>query len=196
VLDLGGWVGVLDALVGRVAGRFGRSEPRQRVGAYVQGLLAGLERKNGWTLAEHAGAVSPDGMQRLLRIADWDVDGVRDDVRSYVIEHLGDPEAVLILDDTGFLKKGVRSAGVQRQYSGTAGRVENCQVGVFLAYERARACVDRPRALPARDVDSRPGTLPRGRCRGRGGIRDQAAAGNGDARAGNGRAGALRLGYR
>ena len=136
--------------MGRVAGRFGRSEPRQRVGAYVQGLLAGLERKNGWTLAEHAGAVSPDGMQRLLRIADWDVDGVRDDVRSYVIEHLGDPEAVLILDDTGFLKKGVRSAGVQRQYSGTAGRVENCQVGVFLAYAsgHGHALIDRELYLP------------------------------------------------
>ncbi len=136
--------------MGRVAGRFGRSEPRQRVGAYVQGLLAGLERKNGWTLAEHAGAVSPDGMQRLLRIADWDVDGVRDDVRSYVIQHLGDPEAVLILDDTGFLKKGVRSAGVQRQYSGTAGRVENCQVGVFLAYAsgHGHALIDRELYLP------------------------------------------------
>ena len=136
--------------MGRVAGRFGRSEPRQRVGAYVQGLLAGLERKNGWTLAEHAGAVSPDGMQRLLRIADWDIDGVRDDVRSYVIEHLGDPEAVLILDDTGFLKKGVRSAGVQRQYSGTAGRVENCQVGVFLAYAsgHGHALIDRELYLP------------------------------------------------
>ena len=116
----------------------------------MQGLLAGLERKNGWTLAEHAGEVSPDGMQRLLRIADWDVDGVRDDVRSYVIEHLGDPEAVLILDDTGFLKKGVRSAGVQRQYSGTAGRVENCQVGVFLAYAsgHGHALIDRELYLP------------------------------------------------
>jgi hypothetical protein len=108
------------------------------------------ERKNGWTLAEHAGAVSPDGLQRLLRIADWDVDGVRDDVRSYVIEHLGDPEAVLILGDTGFLKKGVRSAGVQRQYSGTAGRVENCQVGVFLAYAGGpgHALIDRELYLP------------------------------------------------
>jgi len=152
---------VLDALVGRVAGRFGRSEPRQRVGAYVQGLLAGLERKNGWTLAEHAGAVSPDGMQRLLRIADWDVDGVRDDVRSYVIEHLGDPEAVLILGDTGFLKKGVRSAGVQRQYSGTAGRVENCQVGVFLAYAsgHGHALIDRELYLPET------WTVDRERCR-------------------------------
>src|SRR5215470_18763240 len=91
----------------RIAGRFARAEPRARVRGYVSGLVAGLERKNGWTLAEHAGDVSPDGMQRLLRRADWDVDGVRDDLRDYVIEHLGDRDGVLILDDTGFLKKGV-----------------------------------------------------------------------------------------
>ena len=140
----------MDALVERVAGRFGRAEPRRRVGAYLQGLLAGLERKNGWTLAEHAGEGSPDGMQRLLRWADWDIDGVRDDVRDYVVEHLGDPAGVLILDDTGFVKKGTRSAGVQRQYSGTAGRTENCQVGVFLAYagSRGHALIDRELYLP------------------------------------------------
>jgi len=124
----------LDRLHERIAGRFGRAEPRARVREYVSGLVAGLERKNGWTLAEWAGEVSPDGMQRLLRRADWDVDGVRDDIRGYVAEELGDPDGVLIADDTGFIKKGTRSAGVQRQYSGTAGRTENCQVGVFLAY--------------------------------------------------------------
>jgi SRSO17 transposase len=91
--------------------------------------VAGLERKNGWTLAEPCGWVSPDGMQRLLRWADWDVDRVRDDVWNYVIGHLGGRDGVLIADDTGFIKKGIRSAGVQRQYSGTAGRTENCQVG-------------------------------------------------------------------
>src|SRR5690348_3988156 len=127
-------VAELDRVHERIAGRFGRAEPRARVRSYVAGLVAGLERKNGWTLAEHAGEVSADGMQRLLRWADWDVDGVRDDVRGYVVEHLADRNAVLIVDDTGFLKKGVRSAGVQRQYSGTAGRIENCQVGTFLAY--------------------------------------------------------------
>src|SRR5215831_730368 len=115
----------LDRLHERIAGRFGRSEPRARVREYVSGLVAGLERKNGWTLAERAGEVSPDGMQRLLRRADWDVDGVRDDVRDYVIEHVGDPQGVLIGDETGFINKGRRSAGVQRQYSGTAGRTEN-----------------------------------------------------------------------
>jgi SRSO17 transposase len=120
-------------------------------------LVAGLERKNGWTLAEHAGEVSPDGMQRLLRCADWDVDGVRDDVRDSVIEHLGDRDGVLIVDETGFLKKGTRSAGVQRQYSGTAGRIENCQVGVFLAYASARghALIDRELYLPQSWTDDR-----------------------------------------
>src|SRR5215471_3604250 len=120
VVDLAG--DELDRLHARIAGRFARAEPRARVRRYVSGLVAGLERKNGWTLAEQAGEVSPDGMQRLLRKADWDVDGVRDDVRDYVVEQLGDEDGVLIADDTGFLKKGIRSAGVQRQYSGTAGR--------------------------------------------------------------------------
>ena len=140
----------LDRLHERIAGRFARAEPRARVREYVSGLVAGLERKNGWTLAERAGEVSPDGMQRLLRRADWDVDGVRDDVRAYVVEHLGDPDGVLIADDTGFLKKGTRSAGVQRQYSGTAGRTENCQVGVFLAYASrfGHALIDRELYLP------------------------------------------------
>src|SRR5882757_4392445 len=95
----------LDELHERIAGRFARSEPRSRVREYVSGLVTGLERKNGWTLAEWAGEVSPDGMQRLLRRADWDVGGVRDDVRAYVVEQLGEPEGVLIADDTGFLKR-------------------------------------------------------------------------------------------
>lgn len=140
----------LEALHERISSRFARSEPRSRVREYVTGLVAGLERKNGWTLAERAGEMSPDGMQRLLRRADWDVDGVRDDVRDYVVERLGDPAGVLIVDDTGFLKKGTRSAGVQRQYSGTAGRVENCQIGVFLAYASAagHALIDRELYLP------------------------------------------------
>jgi SRSO17 transposase len=144
-------VAELDCVHERIAGRFGRSEPRARVREYVSGLVAGLERKNGWTLAERAGEVSPDGMQRLLRRADWDVGGVRDDVRDYVIEHLGHRDGVLIADETGFLKKGTRSAGVQRQYSGTAGRTENCQVGVFLAYASAHghALIDRELYLPA-----------------------------------------------
>ena len=154
-------VAELDLLLERIAGRFARSEPRVRVREYVSGLVAGLERKNGWTLAERAGEVSPDGMQRLLRRADWDVDRVRDDVRAYVIESLGEPDGVLIADDTGFLKKGTRSAGVQRQYSGTAGRTENCQVGTFLAYasSRGHALIDRELYLP------QSWTEDRGRCR-------------------------------
>ncbi len=144
------WAAELDGLCERVGGRFGRAEPRRRVGEYVSGLVAGLDRKNGWTLAERAGERSPDGMQRLLRRADWDVDGVRDDVRAFVVDRLGDPDGVLIVDDTGFLKKGTRSAGVQRQYSGTAGRRENCQVGTFLAYRSrwGHALIDRELYLP------------------------------------------------
>jgi SRSO17 transposase len=143
-------VAELDRVYARIAGRFTRSEPRRRVRQYVSGLVAGLERKNGWTLAERAGEVSPDGMQRLLRQADWDVDGVRDDVRDYVVEHLGERAGVLIVDDTGFLKKGTRSVGVQRQYSGTAGRTENGQIGTFLAYasDAGHALIDRELYLP------------------------------------------------
>jgi SRSO17 transposase len=158
------WASELDGLCGRVGGRFGRAEPRRRVREYVSGLVAGLERKNGWTLAERAGERSPDGMQRLLRRADWDVDGVRDDLRAYVVERLGDRDGVLIVDDTGFLKKGSRSAGVARQYSGTAGRVENCQVGTFLAYRsrHGHALIDRELYLPEA------WTADRDRCRGAG----------------------------
>jgi SRSO17 transposase len=113
-------------------------------------LLAPLAGKNGWTLAEVAGDATPDGMQRLLNAANWDADGVRDDLRGYVVEHLGEPGGVLIVDETGFLKKGVKSAGVQRQYSGTAGRIENCQLGVFLAYAtgKGRTLIDRELYLP------------------------------------------------
>ena len=116
------------------AGRFGRREPRRRALAYLKGLLGSVERKNGWQLAEYAGDATPDGVQRLLATYRWDADGVRDDLREYVVEHLGDPGAVLVVDETGFLKQGNKSVGVQRQYSGTAGKVENCQIGVFLAY--------------------------------------------------------------
>lgn len=148
----------LDAVVELISGRFARVEPRRRVGTYLRGLLAGLERKNGWTLAEHAGAVSPDGMQRLLRTADWDVDGVRDDLRGYVIEHLGDTASgVFVVDETGFIKKGVRSAGVQRQYTGTTGKIDNCQLGVFLAYasSKGRALIDRELYLPTSWTEDR-----------------------------------------
>lgn len=131
--DLQDWVAGLDALFARVAGRFGRVEPRRQARAYLTGLLAPVERKNGWQLAEAAGDATPDRMRRLLVSARWDARDVRADLRTYVTEHLGHRDAVLIVDETGFVKKGTKSAGVQRQYSGTAGRIENCQLGVFLA---------------------------------------------------------------
>ncbi|MGH3401801.1 MAG: IS701 family transposase, partial [Streptosporangiaceae bacterium] len=136
--------------MGRIAGRFGRVEPRRRARALVLGLLSGLRRKNCWTIAELAGDATPDGMQHLLAAARWDADAVRDDLRSYVIEQLGSADAVLVVDETGDVKKGTASAGVQRQYSGTAGRVENCQVAVFLSYAgpAGHALIDRELYLP------------------------------------------------
>src|ERR687884_665386 len=126
-----GWSGELDGLAARIAPRFTRAEPRRRASAYQRGLLAPLGRKNGWQLAEAAGDATPDGVQDFLSRMRWDADAVRDDLRAYVVEQLGDPEAVLVLDETGFVKKGERSAGVQRQYSGTPGRVENWPGGGF-----------------------------------------------------------------
>jgi SRSO17 transposase len=151
------WAAGLEALHARIAARFRRAEPRQRALAYLRGLLSPVERKNGWQLAEQAGDATPDGMQRLLAAADWDADAVRDDLRTYVVEQLGDPAAVLVVDETGFVKKGTKSAGVQRQYSGTAGRVENCQIGVFLVYATARGhtYLDRELYLPQRWTDDR-----------------------------------------
>ena len=148
--QVAGWQESLAALHARIAPRFGRPEVRARVGRYLGGLLAGIERRNGWQVAEQAGERAPDGIQRLLRTARWDVEAVRDDLRDYVVEHLGDPASVLVVDETGFLKKGAKSVGVQRQYSGTAGRIENCQIGVFLAYAspRGTAFLDRALYLP------------------------------------------------
>src|SRR3954447_14610548 len=145
-----GWARGLDELAERLAPRFGRVEPRRRALGYLRGLLAPVGRKNGWQLAEAAGDRTPDGMQDFLSRMRWDADAVRDDLRAYVVEHLGDPGAVLVLDETGFVKKGTRSAGVERQYSGTAGRVENCQVGVVLGYasRHGRALIDRALYLP------------------------------------------------
>jgi len=157
VADVDEWAAGLEVLHARIAPRFARSEPRERVLAYVRGLLAPLEKKNSWTLAEQAGEAIPDGMQRLLADADWDADAVRDDVRDYVVEHLGDRSGVLVVDETGFVKEGIKSAGVGRQYSGTAGRIENCQIGVFLGYAAgtARTFVDRELYLPRSWTDDR-----------------------------------------
>jgi SRSO17 transposase len=149
-VDPARWQAGLEELLGRVAGRFGRVEPRRRARAFVLGLLAELPRKNCWTIAEHAGDASPDGMQHLLARAVWDEDAIRDDVRAYVVEHLGDPGAVLVVDETGDLKKGIQSVGAQRQYTGTAGRIENAQVAVYLLYasDAGHAMIDRELYVP------------------------------------------------
>ena len=133
------WARGLDELAERIAPRFCRIEARQRARSYLGGLLAPLERKNGWHLAEAVGDASPDSVQDFLSRMRWDAEAVRDDLRAYVVEHLGDADAVMALDETGFIKKGEHSVGVQRQYSGTAGRIENCQVGVFSAMPAAMA---------------------------------------------------------
>jgi SRSO17 transposase len=152
----------------RLAPYFERAEPRQRALAYVRGLLSPAERKNSWQVAEVSGDATPYGVQHLLRRALWDPDAVRDELRCYIVQHLGDPEAVLVLDETGFLKKGRHSAGVARQYSGTAGRVENCQIGVFLGYASrlGHALLDRELYLPKEWAEDRE------RCR-RAGIPDE-----------------------
>jgi len=144
------WADELTAVAGRIGRHFARSEPQRRAAGYVRGLLSSTERKNGWQLAEFLGDPTPDGVQHLLARADWDADAVRDDLTRYVAEHLGHPDGVLVVDETGFLKKGDKSVGVARQYSGTAGRIENCQIGVFLGYAapRGRALVDRELYLP------------------------------------------------
>jgi SRSO17 transposase len=145
------WGEALADVQRRIAHRFRRVEVRERAGRYLTGLLARVERKNSWQLAEASGEADPHGVQRLLNGAAWDAEGARDDLRAYVVEHLGDAaRGVLIVDETGFLKKGTRSCGVARQYSGTAGTTANAQVGVFLAYasDRGAAFIDRALYLP------------------------------------------------
>src|SRR5919199_2985210 len=156
VAEVQDWAAGLEEVHARIAGAFARAEPRARVLTYLPGLLGQLERKNGWTLAEAAGETSPDGLQRLLRTADWNADAVRDQLRGYVVERLG-PGGVLIVDETGFIKKGARSAGVGRQYTGTTGKIDNCQIGVFLGYATpaGRALIDRELYLPHAWTDDR-----------------------------------------
>ena len=146
------WGQELERLHARIAPRFVRPEPRRRSLAYLKGIVSSVKRKNGWQLAEHAGEARPDGMQRLLNRAVWDEDLVRDDLRAYVLEQLGDSHAVLVIDETSFRKRGKKSAGVSRQHCGTTGQLENCQVGVFLAYtsRKGHTLVDRELYLPLR----------------------------------------------
>jgi len=134
----------------RIAPRFARYEPLRRAGELMAGMVSGLDRKNCWTIAEHRGSATPDGLQHLLARARWDADAVRDDLRDYVVDAFGDPGAILVVDETGDVKKGTQSVGVQRQYSGTAGRIENSQVAVYLTYAapRGHALIDRALYLP------------------------------------------------
>jgi SRSO17 transposase len=160
VVEADRWSAELESVFARVAGRFSRADLRWRMRDYVRALLGPVGRKNGWQLAEYAGHRTPDGFQHLLNGARWDADALRDDVRSYVVEQLG-PAGVLIVDDTGFIKKGTTSAGVARQYTGTSGKIDNCQIGVFAAYAttRGRALLDRELYLP------KSWTKDRARCR-------------------------------
>lgn len=139
------WGQELENLFLRAGACFTRVEPRRLMRDYVRGLLGPVGRKNGWQLAEYAGHATPDGLQHLLSHSRWDADHLRNELQTYAADQLGTPDGVLIIDNTGFIKKGTTSAGVRRQYSGTAGRTENCQIGVFAAYAttRGHALIDR-----------------------------------------------------
>ncbi len=155
--DVWKWGQELERLHARIAPHFARPEPHLRALAYLKGIVSSIKRKNGWQLAEHAGEARPDGMQRLLNSAVWDADLVRDDLRAYVLERLGDPQAVLVIDETSFRKRGKMSAGVGKQHCGTTGHLENCQVGVFLSYvsHLGHTLVDRELYLPLRWIKDR-----------------------------------------
>lgn len=160
-VDVRKWGQELERLHAHIAPRFARPEPRRRALAYLQGIVSSIQRKNGWQLAEHAGETRPDGMHRLLNSASWDANLVRDDLRDSILEQLGDPQASLVIDETSFRKRGKKSAGVKKQYCGTTGKIENCQVGVFLSYVSAKGhtLIDRELYLPKEWIDNP------GRCR-------------------------------
>jgi SRSO17 transposase len=149
--DLDAWEAEFRRVAERISPLFYRTESRAHAERYLRGLLAPLERKNGWTIAEYSGEKEPKATQRFLNLTPWDADALRDIVLEYVAEHFADPRGVLIADPTGFAKKGTKSAGVQRQYSGTMGRVDNCQIGSFLAYANTagdRVLADRELYVP------------------------------------------------
>ena len=149
-VDVGRWRGAFSEVLDLLEPRFARYEPLRHAAALLQGLVSGLEKKNCWTIAEHRGQATPDGLQHLLGRAKWDADVVRDDLRGYVVGHFGDPDAILVVDETGDVKKGAHTVGTQRQYTGTAGRIENAQVAVYLTYAapRGHALIDRALYLP------------------------------------------------
>ncbi len=163
--EVAGWADEVAVVGDRIGRHVARSDPRDRAVGYVRGSRSDVERKNGWHLAEHPGDPTPDGVQHLLARADRDADAVRDDLPAYAADHLGTPGGVRVADETGFLKKGTKSCGVARQSSGTAGRVENCQIGVFLGYLRIPTgeCTRRSTstARTARPSASRPTAGPR-----------------------------------
>ena len=154
-IDINEWQRGFEELLDRIGSRFARCEPLRNAGALMLGLLSDSDRKNCWTLAERSGHASPDRLQHLLSRAVWDADGVRDDLRGYVVDHLGDDEAVLVIDETGDVKKGTQTVGVQRQYTGTAGRIENAQVAVYLTYAapNGHTPIDRELYLPKGWID-------------------------------------------
>ena len=159
-LEVNNWIEEVDVAAARIASRFSRKDLRAHSARYLRGLISRVERKNGWQLAEELGEQTPTNLQHFIARSNWDADQVRDDLQQYAMEHLGSKDGILIIDETGFLKKGTKSVGVKRQYSGTAGRIENSQVGVFLAYrsEAGHALIDRSLYLPkewAEDRDRR-----------------------------------------
>jgi SRSO17 transposase len=153
--DVMGWHRSLILWHAHLASHFARPEPFQRMLRFVQGLLSGVERKNGWQLAEQAREATPYGMQRLLSQAVWDVDGVRDEIRAFAVQHLGRKQAIVAIDESSFPKRGTHSAGVKKQYCGTTGQIQNCQVGVFLSYITAagHTLIDRELYLPREWTD-------------------------------------------
>ena len=158
--DLEVWKSEFEQVCAQFEGRWFRTESREHFRQYLRGLLAPLARKNSWTISEFTGERRPTAIQRFINLTPWDADGLRDEVRAYAMEHFADPRAVLIADPTGFAKKGKKSAGVQRQYSGTLGRIDNCQIGTFLAYANPdgdRVLIDRELYLPERSWCGDPG---------------------------------------
>jgi SRSO17 transposase len=153
-IDIDEWQRGFEELLDRIGSRFARCEPLRNAGALMLGLLSDIDRKNCWTLAERSGHASPDRLQHLLSRAVWDANGVREDLRGYVVDHLGDDDAVLVIDETGDVKKGTQTVGVQRQYTGTAGRIENAQVAVYLTYAapNGHTPIDRALYLPKDDM--------------------------------------------
>ena len=172
------WAAAFDAVCERIGPVFARSETRERAQAYLRGLLSPVKRKNGWQLAEEAGEATPYAMQYLLDRARWESDSLRDILRGYVCEQLGDAKAVLVIDETGFVKKGTKSVGVQRQYSGTAGGIENCQLGVFLTYAspKGHSLLERELYLP-KSWTQDPARWKASRRAGLGGVCHQAGVG-------------------